>query len=173
MRTVKLLAVVLVLALTGIVYAAGASQDAAKTPETGKASQSCCRKHATPQAAATEAGKKLDGEGCCAGGSCAMKLEGAQAGTPKAAAGGEKAGCCAAGGSSCCASGSCADGHDKAAGTQDAARGVEGCCKAHKSDAKQAASSRSSGAQPEAAASTCGGSCCGGKAVRKTQAAGR
>lgn len=155
MRTIKLMAAVLVLALTGAVYAAGAMQDAATTPDSAQAAKNCCRKRDGAQGAA-HAGTKH--EGCCAGGACskAHKDGPARAATQSPAAG-DEAGCC--GGDSC-------DNEHKGANTQSAAHGGEccckeggACCKAHKSDAKQG-EQEASGEKAEG----CCGTCCGAKA---------
>ena len=69
MRTIKLSAIALLLALTGAVYAAGARQSAARSHDTTKAEKSCCQKHAGAQAS-THGATRHDGEGCCAGGCC-------------------------------------------------------------------------------------------------------
>ncbi|HEX6626235.1 MAG TPA: hypothetical protein VF064_21135 [Pyrinomonadaceae bacterium] len=181
MRTIKMLAVAVVLALTGAIYAAGAMQDAAKTKDPAKAPKSCCRKHGGAQTAA-HAGMKH--EGCCAGGACSKDHTGghAQTATPKtAAAGEEKAGCC--GGSCCCAGGSCGKEH-KGAGARAAADGEscckngaafckgggENCCKTHKPDAKHAAQQPSVEKNEGCGSCAC---CAANKADHKAHAGGR
>ena len=128
MRTLKLIAVAMILAFAGAVYAAGAMQDAAtKTQEAAKPSKSCCMKHGGAKAATHDATKHV-GKGCCsaegAGGCCGDSCskehhKGGRAVAQKTAVGVEKAGCCSSD-HSCCKEGA-------------------KCCEAHKAGNKQAA----------------------------------
>ena len=195
MRTVKLLAVALMLALAGAVYGAGAMQDTAKQQGETKAAKSCCQMHGKAKAADTHAGMKHEGEGCCGGGggccvggACAKEHKGAHAAaTRKTAAADKKAGCCS-GDTGCCAGGACAKGH-KDAKTQAVAVSGESCCKegaacckegatcckTHKADAGQTVA-KAVDSKGTAAASCCGGSscaCCGDKDSHKTHTGGQ
>ena len=177
MRTIKMLAVAFVLALTGAFYAAGAMQDNAKTKEPAKAARSCCQRHDGTQTTA-HAGMKHEGCGagcCCSGGACSKEHTGghARTATPQtAAAGEEKAGCC---GGSCCkehkaaaadSGESCCKGKDGAACCKG---GGEACCKAHKPDAKQVA--QKSSVEKNEGGGSC--ACCGVKAGKSTHAGQR
>jgi hypothetical protein len=163
MRILKLMNVALVLALTGAVYAAGAMQETAKTPDKAKAGESCCRMNREGATQATaHKGSKHEGESCCAGGAgccagdaCDMKHKGAhaKATAQKTATAEHAAGCCA-GDTTCCGGGSCSMKHKDAsaaanahaassccADKADCSKGCgQECCKAHQADtAKKAA----------------------------------
>jgi hypothetical protein len=100
MKVMKTLTLSLILALTGLVYAAGGGQEAAPTGDTGEGRMSCCAKDGdscmkdgggccTAQAGCCNEGAmcckdgascctKMDAtaaktEDCCAGATCAMK----------------------------------------------------------------------------------------------------
>ena len=79
MRTIKLLAVGLVLALSGFVYAAGNAQDSKKSCAMDMASccahcckseDSCCKVHKTENKQTSAEGSTPDNKDCCAASDC-------------------------------------------------------------------------------------------------------
>ena len=145
MRNVKLMAVALMLTLTGVVYAAGYVQDAGHAHGSA-AKASCCKAHdkGDKQTAAQSCDK--DGKGCCK----AHKAGAAEAVSVK-----DGEGCCAGGG--CCSGGSCSKGHKKTADAtyvevsdksgESCCAGSDcckdcACCQGHKTMAKHAAAAQ-------------------------------
>lgn len=112
MRTLKLLAVMLVLSVTGAVYAAGAVQNTAQPQETKTRAASCCAGHKAE-------GQKTAEHSCCAGHKDGEAASCCKAGASCCKDGAE---CCktsakaASHGASCCGGGSCARAETKAGG---------------------------------------------------------
>ncbi len=149
MRKLKLMTLVLVLALTCVVYAAARVQDAAKTQEPANGAMSCCMKHKGEHdgaQAAAHAGAKHEGccaGGCCGGGACSKEHKG-------------QAQVAAHAGASCCKDGAacCMDGGE--------------CCKGHKHEAKQTAQKAFAEREENCCGASC--ACCGQKAERAARA---
>jgi hypothetical protein len=193
MRTLKLITVGLVLALTSMAYAAGAMQDAEKPQGAAKAEKRCCQMKPEGAQAYAHRGMKHGGEACCgsesccAGDACDTKHKGGHA-TPavqKTATGAQTSGCCS-GDSCCCDGGSCMVKHKEASATANAHATAscctdgaacchgdgQACCKAHQSDTTKAAAAKSG---DKSATSCCGAtcSCCGKHAGQAMQTAGQ
>ena len=200
MRTLKLMTIGIVLALTGAVYAAGAIQETTKTTDKATAEKSCCRMKRDGTQTAAHKGIKHEGEGCCAGGACCgggncclggtcdMKHKGGHAATAHKTTAGEKTSDCCSGGS-CCGGGNCSMHHKKDARAAKSAHaaascctegaacckgGGQACCKAHKADAKQGVATANAKEGDPSAASCCDASCscCGSRAGHTAQAGG-
>ena len=170
MLRIKLFAIILVVGLAGVVYAAGNMQTAAHQnhgAQSADKAPACCQKKDAGKDGQTAAMSCDKDGGCCKDGCC----HGHKADAKQASAKSEGESCCAGGG--CCKGGdaSCCKGHKKAgaeAAVVKTSAGAESCCAAGAACCKEAgadccqahkAAAQNAGQKHAGCCACCGDSC--------------